>query len=214
MQPKLITSFNRLNEADFQSRVSLIVASMTNNPRFPGPLPAPAPGIERIVAANDVYLAAILASQTGDSVRMAERNAARDVLTGLLQHLAAYLEFAGHGDAAALLSTGFELRHEPVKLSRTEPLPAPEGLHVKHGAFSGQVDVRVSRVAGAGSYEVQVAVGDPTVEANWHQVLISTTCSHMLLSELTPLQTIWVRVRGIIAQSAGHWSAPVSIVVL
>jgi hypothetical protein len=214
MRAKLITNFNRLNEADYQALVRLIIGSLMANARFPRPWPAPAPSLEQIIAAFEAYLAAYQAALTGDSVHIAERNAARVVLTGLLQHLAAYLEFVAHNDEVALQSTGFELRHDTVKVNRNAPLPPPEGLQVKHGAFSGTLDLRVNRLAGAGTYDVQYALGDPTVEANWRHAMTSTSCSHMVLSELTPLQTYSIRVRGVIGQDYGLWCAPVSIVVL
>jgi hypothetical protein len=37
MQAKVITNFVRLNESDFQTKVALIVASLTGNARFPEP---------------------------------------------------------------------------------------------------------------------------------------------------------------------------------
>jgi hypothetical protein len=51
------------------------------------------------------------------------------------------------------------------------------------------LEVRVDRLTGAGSYDVQTAQGDPKVEANWKHVLASTTSTHILLEGLTPGQT-------------------------
>lgn len=214
MPGRLITSFKRQSEANLQVRTRRIIGAMTGNPRFPGPLPPPAPSVEQITAAFDTYCAAHQASLTGDLLRIAERNAAREVLEGMLAKLGAYLEFAAHGDDLALQSTGFELHREPVRIDRSVPPAAPERLRVQRGAMSGQLDVRFGRVPGAGSYEVQVAVGDPNVEANWRTVLTSTTCTGVLLRDLPPLQTCWVRVRGLVGQSLGPWSAPASVMVL
>lgn len=214
MPARLITSFKRQSEANLQVRTRRIIVSMTGNPRFPGPLPPPAPSVEQLTAAFDTYCAAHQASLTGDLLRIAERNAAREVLEDMLARLGAYLEFAAHGDELALQSTGFELHREPVRIDRSVPPPAPENLRVQRGALSGQLDVRFGRVPGAGSYEVQVAVGDPSVEANWRPALTSTTCTGLTLRDLPPLQTCWVRVRGLIGQTLGPWSAPASVVVL
>ena len=214
MQGRLITSFKRTSEADLQVRTRRIIVSMTDNPRFPGPLPPPAPSVEQLTVAFDAYCAAHQASLTRDTLRIAERNAAREGLEDLLVRLGAYLEFAAHGDELALQSTGFELHREPVRIDRSVPPAAPERLRVQRGVMSGQLDVRFGRVPGACSYEVQVAVGDPSVEANWRTVLTSTTCTGVLLRDLPPLQTCWVRVRGLVGQSLGPWSVPVNVVVL
>jgi hypothetical protein len=189
MPARLITSFKRHSEANLQVRTRRVIVSLTGNARFPGPWPAPAPSLEQLTAAFDAYCAAHQASLTGDTLRIAERNAAREVVDDMLRKLGAYLEFAAHGDELALQSTGFELHREPVRIDRSVPPVAPERLRVQRGTMSGQLDVRFGRVPGAGSYEVQVAVGDPSVETNWRTVLTSTLCTGVL-RDLLPLRDL------------------------
>ncbi|MEX8508996.1 MAG: fibronectin type III domain-containing protein [Leptothrix ochracea] len=214
MQPKLICHFARLSESDFQTKAGLIVASLKANPNFPEPWPVPAPHLAQIEAALVVYREAYRASLMHDMVKIAERNRARDALTALLQRLVQYLEFVAADDAPKLQSTGFDLRRERGQADFTEPLGAPEGLKLKHGAFGGQVDVHVNRVIGAGSYEADIAQGDPTVADHWHHALTATSGMHMLLRGLPAAQTFWVRVRAINAGGPGLWSEPASIMVL
>ena len=45
--------------------------------------------------------------------------------------------------------------------------------------------LHVARLAGARTYEIQLAQGDPSLEANWK----SATASHMLVEDLTPAHT-------------------------
>jgi hypothetical protein len=184
------------------------------NARFPEPWPAPAPSLAQINAAFEVYRSAYRASLTHDTLKIAERNSARDALAGLLQTLVKYLEFVANDDESALQSTGFDLRRDAVRGDHAEPLVAPEGLKLKRGVIGGQVDVRVNRLPGAGSYEADIAQGDPNVDANWHHALTSTSSMHMLLRDLPAAQTFWVRVRGINAGGAGLWSEPASIMVV
>ncbi|MEX8523077.1 MAG: fibronectin type III domain-containing protein [Leptothrix ochracea] len=214
MQAKVITNFVRLNESDFQTKVALIVASLTGNARFPEPWPAPAPSLAQINAAFDVYRSAYRASLTHDTLKIAERNSAREALSGLLQTLVKYLEFVANDNESALQSTGFDLRRDAVRGDHAETLVAPEGLKLKRGVLGGQVDVRVNRLLGAGSYEAEIAQGDPNVEDNWHHALTSTSSMHMLLRDLPAAQTFWVRVRGINTAGAGLWSEPASIMVV
>ncbi len=215
MQTRLKTRFPRLSEAEFQARVGLILSSLADNPKFPEPWPAPAPSLAQLNQAFDAYREAYNASMTRDTLRIAVRQALRDELTDTLHHVLRYLEFVAHNDETALRTTGFDVGSETVHhVDRNAPLPAPEGLKLKRGMLRGQLDLKISRLDGAGSYEVQSTTGDPADEAGWHQALVSTTCSHMTLRDQPPMQTCWVRVRGIGSQGGGCWSEPASIVVL
>lgn len=145
---------------------------------------------------------------------IAQRNAAREEFTELLRRVAKYVEFVAHGDEEALRSTGFELQREPARTPRSGTLAASQGFKLRRGDFSGQVEVSAGRVEGAGNYEVQVCLGDPTNEANWRYALSSPGCTRLLVQDLPRLQTCWVRMRGVNAHGVGLWSEPVSITVL
>jgi hypothetical protein len=106
-----------------------------------------------------------------------------------------------------------------------EPWPAPapaigvltatfERYREALDAPSGQVELKLNRLEGAGSYEVHTAQGDPLIEANWHYAQVSMLVRRIVLDHLAPLQRAWVRVRGVGGQGAGRWSDPASIVVL
>ena len=213
MQARLIISFRRFTEAEFQTRVGLIIASLTGNARFPEPWPAPVATLAQLSAAFDAYRTAYHAATTRDTNRIRERTQARETLTTLLTGLVPYLELVAQGDEAALQSTGFELRRDATRLDRSEPLPAPDRVRLAHGPFSGEIDVRIARVEGAGSYELQVAQGDPADEANWRHAQ-SSTGLRVTLRQLTRMQPCWVRARGINGPNAGRWSEASSIVVL
>ncbi len=214
MQAKLILNFDRLSEADFLTKADTILVALTGNPRFPEPWPAPAPSLSALTAVYDSYRTAFHASRTQDVFKVGLRNEGRQTLSVMFRQLAPYLEFVAHGDAPALASTGYDLRRDPVRTSTVEPLLAPEGFKVKHGAHSGSLAVRVKRVAGAGGYEVQTTQGDPTQETGWKHVLTALSSTRITLSDLPLMQSLWVRVRGIGIAGAGLWTEPVNIVVL
>jgi len=213
MQPKLIITFDRLNEADFLVKAGVINAALTANPLYPLPWITQVPSIETINAAFIAYQDAYRAALTKDTLKIVLRDTLRAELTVLLKQLAPYLEVIAQGDLSILATTGYDLRRDIVRTGGVDPLPAPSGFQVSHGVLTGTLNAQVTRLAGAGSYEVQSTQGDPGIEANWKHVLSSKNASHMLLSNLTPGQTNWFRVRAIGSHGEGAWTDPLSIIV-
>ena len=117
------------------------------------------------------------------------------------------------GDLSILATTGYDLRRDIVRTGGVDPLPAPSGFQVSHGVLTGTLNAQVTRLAGAGSYEVQSTQGDPGIEANWQHLLSSKNASHILLSGLTPGQTYWFRVRAVGNHGDGVWTDPLCIIV-
>ena len=72
--------------------------------------------------------------------------------------------------------------------------------------------LHVARLAGARTYEIQLAQSDPSLEENWKSATSSATASQLLVEGLTPGQTYWLRVRAI--GGAGRWTDPVSLIVV
>jgi hypothetical protein len=214
MQPKLVISFDTLNEADFQAKVGHILSSLTDNPHFPEPWPEPVPSLAQLNEAYRVYLDAYHASLTRDSLKIRQRDAARDALTDLLKHLANYLELVAHHDTDKLATTGYDLRKDAVRGIHGGALPSPDKFWAELGPMSGTVILHVARMAGAKLYEVQTGQGDPSFEENWKPATTSTTGSHMLVEGLTPAQTYWFRVRAIGSGGPGLWTDPVSLIVV
>lgn len=189
MQPKLIVTFDRLSEADFLAKTGFIIASLTGNPHYPEPWVVQAPTLAQLNEAHNTYRDAYHASQTRDTLKIAQRGNARQALTDLFKRLAPYLELVAQGDIHILTTTGYDLRRDITRTPSSGPLSAPADFRIIHGQQSGSLDVRAAKLPGAGSYEVQIAQGDPTLEGNWKHAISSTTCSHILLEGLPPAQT-------------------------
>jgi len=213
MQPKLIITFDRLNEADFLVKAGVINAALTANPLYPLPWITQVPSIETINAAFIAYQDAYRAALTKDTLKIVLRDTLRAELTVLLKQLAPYLEVIAQGDLSILATTGYDLRRDIVRTGGVDPLPAPSGFQVSHGVLTGTLNAQVTRLAGAGSYEVQSTQGDPGIEANWQHLLSSKNASHILLSGLTPGQTYWFRVRAVGNHGDGAWTDPLCIIV-
>lgn len=213
MQPKLIVSFGRQTDADFLSKLDLILSSLKGNTHFPEPWPSPVPSLAQVQSDRDSYHAATIAAQSGDRFKITERNHARETIEDRLKHLAAYFEAIAHSDVDALTSTGFDLRQDIVRNIHSGPPPAPKALTAQHGAQSGTILLNAESVPGAKSYEIATTQADPTVEANWHHQQISASSHRIQIPNLTPGQIYWFRIRAI-GKEAGIWGEGVKIMVV
>ena len=213
MQAKLIIAFDPLSITDFMAKAGAIVTAMTGNVHYPEPWAAQVPTLEQLNSAFKAYQDAYHASLTRDTLKIAQRDSARQALTDLLKRLAPYLELIAQGDTAILATTGYGLRHDIVRTSGNSPLPAPTDFKVAHGAKSGTLNVQVARLPGAGSYEVHIAQGDPAIEDSWQHAVSSVTATHIVIAGLIPGQNYWLRVRGINSHGGGVWTDPVSMIV-
>jgi hypothetical protein len=214
MQAKLITTFDRLSEADFLAKAGTIVTALTANKHFPEPWATQAPTLVQLSSDYNTYQDSYYASLSHDNIKINLRNIARDTLTADLKRLIPYLELVADGDVNILISSGYDLRKDLGHGANNTTLTAPEDFRVTQGTKSGSLDVHVSRLSGAGCYEVQLAKTDPNIDGNWHHELTSINCTHILLEDLIIGQTYWVRVRGIGATSgSGAWTIAIKIIV-
>lgn len=216
MQSKLITAFSSLREADFLARAQQILASLTGNAHFPEPWAVQVPNLADLGTAFAAYQTAYGAAQSGDKAKIAARQAAREVLMTKLKKLARYLEVVADEDLAVLASTGYELRKDGVRNASAvaETLPPPDGFKLDRGPLSGTIVAKARRLPGAGSYEVQIAQADPTVETNWSDAGTFMRCSKIELQGLAPGKTISVRMRGIGSRKPGAWTPAASLMVV
>jgi len=115
MNKHLIVSFQSLNQADLLAKATHIVASLRNNAYFPLPWPAPVPQLDAVEALVNDYGKAYEAALYGDRLKIAERKAVSENLIEQLKKVAHYLEVIADGNEAALISTGYDTSHEPVR---------------------------------------------------------------------------------------------------
>jgi hypothetical protein len=66
----------------------------------------------------------------------------------------------------------------------------------------------------AGSYDVQITSGDPTVEANWTSAGSYRNSGRIELTGLATLKTWSARMRALGSAGPGDWSVPVSLLAV
>lgn len=214
MKSQLITDFSTLNEPQFLLQVETISVALPSNAFFPLPWPAqvlapPAMGLK--VAA---YQLAYNKAKDGDRTQIKARVTARILLTGEFQTVAHYLQIVSNGDASMLATTGFPLRQIGVKSISTNPLGAPLDLAVTRTALPGGLHVHARSLLRAYVYNLEIATGDPSVEANWSDAGIYPHCNHITLTGLTAGKTYYVRLRGFNRNGHGVWATSPGILVL
>ena len=86
--PFISLGFCKLADANLVTKTDAIVAGMTGNANYPAPTPA----IATVQTAAAAFQDALVAAADGGKVKTAQKNAAREVLLGLLRNLALYVQ--------------------------------------------------------------------------------------------------------------------------
>jgi hypothetical protein len=178
-----------------------ITTAMTNNPRFPSPVPALA-----------VVTAAIAALQSAQSLALARtkgavtaRNDRKAALIALLQQLRMYVQTVADGDlensAAIIQSAGIAVKKTAVR--------RPRVFDAVQGAVSGTVKLVTASAGKRGSYDWEYSTdGGKT----W-LLLPSTMQAKTTVTGLTPGATVQFRYRALTKIGEGDWSQPLSFIV-
>jgi hypothetical protein len=206
MQPKLIISFDRLGDAAFDVKASLIYNSLKDNKSFPQPWLAYVPQLADLNAAVDNYHILFEAALSRDRVKIASRESARRILTKLLKQLAPYLELIANGDVSKLQTTGYSLRRDIVRSLNLDPLMAPANFHFERGELSGSMVAWADSLPGAGSYHLMTCTGDPNIELNWENRGGFRRCSKIIVPGFTPGTVYYARLCGIGTKGPGVWA--------
>ena len=217
-RPKLVVSFARDSYAQLQARANTVMSALTDHPRLPPPWPAQVPPLELVREKDEAFIALQQAVERRDFRQLRKRDEAREQLERALQKVATYVEQVADGDADLLESCGFELRREPGRpmlgagATAARFLP-PQDFRVGHGPRAGTLVLNAASQRGVVAYEVQITLGDPTLEGGWRTAMIVPSVRHLVLDGLAPGVT-WVRLRAVRAAGlTGPWTAPLSVLV-
>ena len=132
---------------------------------------------------------------------------AEDQWVDKMRKTALYVDRIADGDAAIILSAGFDLAKQP------SPAVRPE-FSVELGEKSGTVLLRRQKVEGARSYVWQYTTQEsPILYTDWINAEVTSKAS-VELSGLKPLTTYWFRVAAVTTEGTGAYTMPIMQVVI
>lgn len=187
----------------------LVDHDYTKGPLPPGVLSPDQLGalIERLQVAGDEAL-------SHDTQKIRIHREIRKEYNKAIKNLASHLEILANGDVSKLQNLGFDLRQPPKKGARSqETLPTVE-FTARHGLLEGTILIHIKLLALAAYYELQIASADPTQEENWQLYDTYIQPTKILITDRTPGQRYWFRVRARGVNGYGPWSPPTPLMSL
>jgi hypothetical protein len=150
----------------------------------------PVPTLAELATATTTYNLAYIASKSGDTSAIEEKNQQRADLIALLKKLGKYVIFTAEGDRPKLATSGFPLSKikEP-----TPPLGKPELPKVTNGINPGSLNYATKRMKPATAYQFEYTTTDPSLgEAVW----LSQSCGRckFTVTGLESGKRYWCRV--------------------
>ena len=194
----------RLNSKSLSLFTRSLIRKMTGNPNFSDPQPALADITTKLTEFETLATVAL----TGTKEDVYVRNVAAKELKDMLRVLSNYVAMTAAGDGAIIISSGFEIKRESEPVP---PLTRPEALKALRSSHSGVVELDWETVENAVTYQVSLSTTDPAVEApDWVQAGL-TTRSKIEITNLTPGQYYWFRVKAVGRTDISAFSDPAMV---
>lgn len=185
---KVVLRLRDMNDEAFEVKAQSIIQNMTDNAKFPAPIPE----LDTLKTAFAAFQAALVKQQSGSKADTASKNAARVTLEQAYRALAYIVEVKSNNDLAVLLTSGYDARKDSTPSGR---LPKPEDLKVALTEKTGSVKLSVKKISNARGYMFQYALSPATDESQWKTV--TGTSRSMTIDGLEPGKSYTFRVAGI-----------------
>lgn len=200
-----IGTLKSMSDAQLIVTVQNVIAGVTDNPKYPTPLPTPA----ALTTALNAFTVALADAANGGTELTAIKNAKRTELVSLMTQLAAYITVTANGDLPTLLSSNFPIQ----KPSRTPvgPVAAPGSPTLKQGGVSGTMIASVSPVFGASTYNWSLALAsapDKSVQT------AQTVGGRVTFDGVTAGEDYSVSVNAVGAAGTSDWSDASTLIVI
>jgi hypothetical protein len=203
---KAATGFRLMKPEVVFTTSQAIYNALNGNADIPAP-PAPF-DLPTLLAANQVLSAATSAALDGGKTAIAHRNHCKEVVVRLLDQLASYVQAICNNNMAIFLSSGFKAKSSTKILA---PTASDSIRSVKVGPNSGQIQVKLVAVLGAGSYQLRWApVPAGGVPSEWTAQPIMNVKSATVVTGLTPGTTYTFQARALTQSGYTDWSDSVT----
>jgi hypothetical protein len=204
---KAATGFRIMKPDAVYSAANAIYTGLNGNTNIPAP-PAPF-DLPTLLAANQALSAANSAALDGGRKAVSQRSHAKEVVVKLLDQLAKYVQANCKDDMTIFITSGFKAQSS----TKTTPATASESIrYVRPGSSSGQAQVKLVAVPGAGSYEVRWApVPAGGVPSAWINQPVTNLRSATVISGLTPGTTYAFQARAVTQSAYTDWSDSVTL---
>ncbi len=201
---KVILDFIRIPVANKVEIARGVIAKMKNNPAFP----KPDINLDEVEAQTNLLEARYIAAMSGAKVAIALLQHAEEEWDNTMRKTALYVDRIADGEAAVIVSAGFNLAKQRGPTNRSE-------FEVKRGDKPGTVILRRYIIQGARSYVWQYCAGESPVstEAEWITAQVTTRATAEI-SGLTTFTTYWFRCAAVTSKGISGYSVPVMLVVI
>ncbi len=206
------TEFTGLKSSDFVVNISDKVQGVGTNPSV---FPSPDPSVAELQTANDSLLAKINAAKNGSTVSKLERNTQREIVTGLVLRLLAYVfSVASTAPTEEEKITIVEMAKFKIAKSKS-PLFVDKVQDVRASwtGNTGEVEVRYKRDRGSHSYMIQKTHTDPANPGTVWEHVATITRTKYIMTGLQPLTNVWCRVIAVGANGPAVPSDPAMSIV-
>lgn len=192
-----------LSSAALIAKSAFVESRMTGNPHFP----APVPSLSSIAAARQALESAAAAALSRAHIAVATRWERHSELERLLVQLSKYVMATAQGDIEAQLTSGFEMRRAPYRIT---DLQAPTLRRATRTEYEGGVQLVWTGIRGARAYEVYATDGSMDQEQGWQRIACSTRIRTEIRG-LEPGRHYAFRVRAILSAGEGPFSGAMQL---
>ena len=189
-----------LSPSELLLKSSHIVDKMTGNLYYP----TPDPTLVVVEAAQDELVQATQAALDGGKDRTATRDMKAVTLSDLLHDLGDYVQATAKGDAAKIISSGFEIVQPGGPIGAMEQV---KNLAAATSGIMGAIDLSWDAVRGASDYIIEMSSTDPNDQAQW-QLVGYAHKSSFSAEGLDSVKVYWFRVCALGTAGKGPYSDP------
>ena len=199
---KAATGFRKMPPEAVFSTSQAIYTGLNGNANIPAP-PVPF-DLPALLVANQELSAANAAALDGGRKAASVRSRCKEAVVKILDQLAKYVQANCNDDMAIFLSSGFKAQSS----TRATAATVSESIRsIKLGPQSGQAEVRLVAISGAGSYELRWApVPAGGVPTAWTTQPIVNVRSATVVTGLTPGTTYAFQARAVLQSGYTDWT--------